>query len=894
MNLADLVKHLFRMFMTRPISAHRLFVAHVQSRTPETEGTMTKKRHGIFHLEIFLLAIFCLDLAVVVPGVADQPRDDSVADFETEIKPVLSEYCFGCHGDGAEEGGVSFDDLFEMQNKDQSKSIWHRVLKQVRADLMPPLDEAQPTAEELEKVESWIIRQSLDVDPNNPNPGKLTVRRLNRVEYRNTIRDLLDVEFDTSTKFPADDTGHGFDNISDVLSVSPLLLEKYFNAAEEIIGSVVPTQPSIASERNVSGVDFEVEGAGDSETRSERRGYREFTYYKAVSAKVSLEIKHAGQYQLNLRLAAIESYVDQQFDANECELTFLLDGQELLKKQFVREGGKRFNFDFEQKLSAGSHSLEVQIKPLSDEEQVRNLRLVLKGVGVVGPFDEKHFVKPPNYTRFFPRDVPEDPQAKREYASELLGKFATKAFRRPVDANTTSRLAELAESTYSANGETFEMGIAKAMTAVLASPRFIFREEFALPEEPSKSNDESEFSLIDEHSLASRLSYFLWSTMPDDELINLANEGELRANLNAQIERMVSDDRFESFVENFAGQWLQARTIESVQISARSVNRRDAKPNPVADEIRTRFFRLARKGSERTEQENEEYEIARDDFRRIRRQDDGNRIELDWKTRRAMRQETEMLLTYVVWENRSLLELVDSDYTFLNERLAEFYQIDGVEGREMRYVELDDDSVRGGVLTQGTVLVVTSNPDRTSPVKRGLFVLENLLGTPTSAPPPNLPSLEDQESKNGKTLTLRETLELHREDPTCSSCHNRMDPLGLALENFNAMGRFRTEELGLPIDAKGMLITGESFESVDELKRILVTTRKTDFYRCLTEKMLTYALGRAVEYEDIPVVDRIVTKLESSQGKSKDLIAGIIQSDAFQRTGKVEVKKERE
>ena len=754
---------------------------------------------------VFLNLCFSALMVVSPSLIADQPSENPSAD----IKPVLSEYCFGCHGDGAEEGGVSFDDLLEMEDETRAQSIWHRVLKQVRADLMPPIDESQPSDKQLEKIEAWIIRQPLGVDPARPNPGELTVRRLNRVEYRNTIRDLLNVEFDTSVKFPADDTGHGFDNISDVLSVSPLLLEKYFIAAEEIIGSVVPTQRSTVVRKNVSGAKFVDTDSQGPEIHSEREGYQEFSYYKAATAKASFEIANEGQYRLSLRLAAIESYVDEQFDGNECELTFILDDQELSKRVFVRQGGKRFNFDFENELSTGTHSLEIRIKPTTNKEQVRNLRLVLKEVGIAGPLNEKYFVKPPNYDRFFPRDVPADSVARREYAGELQGTFATRAFRRPVDQRTVSRLADLAETTYSSNGATFEMGVAKGMTAVLASPRFIFREEFAQSAKSPQSSDESGFPLIDEHSLASRISYFLWSTMPDEELINLASQGTLQKNLDEQIERMVRDERFESFVKNFAGQWLQARTIESVQISSRSVNRRDAKPDPVADEIRKRFFSLARKGSDRTEEENELYEAALEDFRSIRRRNEGQQVELDRKTRRAMRQETEMLLSYVIKEDRSLLELVDSNYTFLNERLANYYQIDGVEGREMRYVELADDSVRGGVLTQGTVLVVTSNPDRTSPVKRGLFVLENLLGTPTSAPPPNLPSLEDQEDKNELTLSLRESLELHRQDPTCSSCHNRMDPLGL--RGLGACMALPTMESLLPASA---IVSGSAAPSL--------------------------------------------------------------------------------
>ncbi|MFK7770054.1 MAG: DUF1592 domain-containing protein [Mariniblastus sp.] len=802
------------------------------------------------------------------------------SDFVESIKPFLEDHCFDCHSDGTNEGGIAFDELLESNDKDLTAKTWHRALKQVRANLMPPIDELQPDKNQIEQLESWIIRQPLGLDPSQPNPGSLTIRRLNRVEYRNTIRDLLGVDFDTALKFPADDTGHGFDNIGDVLSVSPLLLEKYFDAAEDIIGSTVPTTSKIVRETQIRGREFEQKPP--REDRITRRGSLKLSYYESTAAKSDLEIALDGDYQLSLNLFAGEDYVDNVFDLNECELRFLFDGEELLKRKFARHGGKNFEFEFDRKLKKGRHTIEVFVKPVSDTEQVRNLELLLSSFSVKGPMAVEHHVKPEGYDHHFPRSVPDDAAAKRQYAIELLGKFAERAFRRPVENETLQRLADLAEFTYQQEGETFESGISKGMTAILASPRFVFREEFAL------QSDKSQFPLIDEYSLASRLSYFLWSSMPDDELVTLAKEGKLRANLDAQVARMLADERSSNLTKNFAGQWLQARSIESVPIDARSIARRDAKPEPELDKKRDRFRLLSRKGSDRTESETEEYEDLRSQFRTLFRRP---RIDFDGTIRRAMRAETEMSLDYILKNDRSLLELLDSNYTFLNESLAKLYQIDGVEGREMRRVELPADSVRGGILTQGTILAVTSNPNRTSPVKRGLFVLENLLGTPTSAPPPDIPALEDITEDEEKKLSLRESLELHRKDPNCSSCHNRMDPLGLALENFNAMGKFRTEELGQSINSKGVLITGESFDNIGELKKILATNRKTDFYRCVTEKMLTYALGRSVEHEDIPVVDEIVDKLESKQGRATELIYGIVKSAAFQRTAKSETEE---
>lgn len=794
--------------------------------------------------------------------------------FDQNVAPLLEEYCYGCHADGANEGSMSFDALRDAENPGHDHDHWYRVLKQLRADLMPPVDEPQPSDEEVAALEQWILYSALGLDPQQPDPGKVTLRRLNRVEYRNTVRDLLGVDYDTSANFPADNTGDGFDNIGDVLSISPLLLEKYFDAAREIIDSAVPTRPAVMRQQVIHGAQFQRDG----ESGGAQWGPLDLSYYEDATARAEIDIEIDGDYQLQLDLRALESYVDNIFDLNRCELTFSVDGEQLLRQEFVRQGGKNYTFTFDRDLAAGPHEFVLAIQPLSSEEQVRQLRLRVESLTVIGPKDEQYYVKPSNYEQFFPREVPRSDSDRRAYARELLSSFAERAFRRPVDEETVERLVDLAEFVYNDAGETFESGIAKAMTAVLASPRFIFREEFAEPD------DRSPYPLIDEHSLASRLSYFLWSSMPDEELIRLANQHQLRANLDAQVKRMLDDERSQAFIENFVGQWLKARAVESIQISARSVLRRESPPDPEAEKRRERFFELYRKGDERTAEEEKEFEEVGRAFRAAFR--DGPGVDLTYDIRRAMRRETEMLFEHIVKNDRSLLELVNSNYTFLNEALAEHYGIEGVKGEQMRMVELPAGSLRGGVLTQGTVLVVTSNPDRTSPVKRGLFVLENILGMPPPAPPPDIPALEDaaSESDDGTPLSLRETLALHRKSALCSSCHDSMDPLGLALDNFNAMGRYRDQELGQPIDPSGVLATGEAFSTVDELKQILVTTRQQDIYRCITEKLLTYALGRGVEYSDVLTVDRIVDNMRKNDGRASELLNGIIRSAAFQRT----------
>lgn len=836
-------------------------------------------------LEILVLQIFS-SLTILTTGhlYATEGLAWRSESFDREIKPLLKEHCFGCHADGEQAGSMSFDDLLESTDHEGGKKIWFRVLKQSRAGLMPPPGEPQPSLEQRAALERWILEQALGVDSKRPDPGKVTVRRLNRLEYRNTVRELLGVEFDTETNFPPDDTGHGFDNMADVLTVSPLLLEKYVDAAHKIISSTVPTSGRVMREQKISGASFSnVEpdassGDGQAVVAPRKRfnfsSTKELSYYTEAKLVAAADVEIAGDYQVKLELAAVEDYKDNEFDTNRCEFRFLMDGEELLQREFVRHNSKEFVFTFDRQMAQGPHQLVIQLKPLTQAEQIRNLRLRIKSVTLVGPSSAEHWVRPAGYEKFFPRDVPTEASQRRGYARELIVGFATRAYRRPVDEPTAERLVELAEFVYTAPNQSFEAGVAKAMTAIIASPRFVFREEQVLD-----SSDDS-YPLIDEYSLASRLSYFLWSTMPDEELLLLASQNQLRANLDGQVRRMLEDRRSQAFVESFAGQWLQARAVQSIQINAFAVAGRESKTDQMADQRRRRFFELLRI-EERTTAEEEELNQLRPLFRAGR----SNRVELTDEVRRAMKQETEMVFDHIVRGDRSLLEFLDSNYTFLNETLAKYYQIPGIEGERMQQVELEPESLRGGILTHGTTLVVTSNPDRTSPVKRGLFILDNLLGIPTPAPPPDVPSLEDASKQaDGKKLSLRESLALHRESAVCSSCHNRMDPLGLALENFNALGRYRDQEVGQAIDPSGKLISGESFENVRQLKKILANDRRIDFYRCFTEKLMTYALGREVDYHDLPTIDRVVGELESNGGKSLTVLLGIIHSDAFQRS----------
>jgi hypothetical protein len=795
--------------------------------------------------------------------------------FHDTVRPVLVEYCFDCHGEGMEKGKVTLDQFKSDDELVNNRELWAKVLKNVRAGLMPPEKKPRPDAPQQKILTDWIKFDIFGINPNDPDPGQITIRRLNRIEYRNTIRDLMGHDFNTDEELPPDDTGYGFDNIGDVLTVSPLLLEKYMQAAEKIVATAVPRESWMVQEKTIPGRSFRVAKGDERKKGQEDR----FSFYEAATAATSFKADKKGDYRLLLEVEVAGQF---DFDPGRCRVAFKADDQELLTREFSWQNGKRFTLESTQKWTPAERRLSLEIEPLTPVDQKKNtLDLRILSLRVQGPLDKASWVRPKNWDRFFTKDTPKSASARRSYAREVLARFATKAYRRPVDDRTVDRLVKLAESAYNEPGKKFEDGIAHAMIPVLASPRFLFRLE-------ETTDSSAPYAPVDEYALATRLSYFVWSTMPDDELFRLAEKRELRKNLPAQMKRMLADSRSQELIRNFVGQWLQTRDVEGIDINPRLVLARDAGEERELDKLREEFRRLRNReaNDKLTPEQVEQREKLREKFGRFFR----SRIEFDGPLRRAMRDETEQYFAYVLHEDRSVLELIDSDYTFLNERLAKHYGITNitVTGPEMRRVELPEDSPRGGVLTHGGPLVVTSNPTRTSPVKRGLFILDNILGIPPPPPPPDVPLLEESEKQlkdreSGHEPTLREALALHREKPLCSSCHNRMDPLGFALENFNALGMWRDKERGQSIDVSGKLITGEPFHDIRELKKVLATKHRQDFYRCLAEKMLTYALGRGVEYSDAHMVDQIVDRLEKENGRCSALLQGVIESNAFQK-----------
>ncbi len=628
-------------------------------------------------------------MAIALLGWADHARaarDEARQVFTASVAGILRTYCFDCHAEGAEEGGL---DLKELRIQDTRQ--WHAVWSNLKHQLMPPSDMDQPSAEERQAILNWIEKYALHLDPEHPDPGAVTIRRLNREEYRWSIMDLFGVEYDTQTLFGPDDTGYGFDTVSDVQSLSPIQAEKYLKAARSIANEVFP--------------------GGSKRAERDRR--------------------------------------------------WMVDGP-----------------------------------------------------------------------------APEDEDRRQAYRKKVVRRLASAAFRRPVDEETLTRITGLAATSDDGTPTGFEGSIRTALTIVLVSPRFLFRAEHeGQPQDKDDPAKGKSVVLLDEYALASRLSYFLWSSVPDDKLRDLASKGKLREELRTQVDRMLLDPKADRFYENFVGQWLRVRDVMHWPV----------------DEI------LA---------------SGESDERSARRV-------FNASLRMAMQRETYELFEYLMDENRSLRDLLTADYSFLNDRLARFYGLPRVQGSQMRKVDLPDDSPRQGVLTHGSILMVTSNPNRTSPVKRGVFILDNILGTPPPPPPPDVPALEEVR-REGRELTMRQRLAIHREAPLCASCHNRMDPLGLAFESFNIAGRYREESEGQPIDTSGVLLTGESFTTVKELGSVLANERQDDFFRCLSEKMLTYALGRGLEYYDIPSVDGIVDALKQDDAKARTLVYEIVESPPFQ------------
>lgn len=744
------------------------------------------------------------------PCLAAKPEREQ--EFRDKVTPLLKKYCYDCHGDKTTEGDLSLQGYKSAQSVLEGRKIWFKVIHRVTSNEMPPKDaKEQPTKEERKFLGEWAEAVVNEIDcTGSPNPGRVTIRRLNRYEYKNTIRDLFGVDYKPAADFPADDVGYGFDNIGDVLSLPPILLEKYLAAAEEITGQAIVTKPPpFGIAKKVDGREFD--GAGGRHNDTER------IITSNGEAATQFKIPEDGEYEIK-----VVAYGDQA-GPEKVKMAIRLDGKDEKTVDVLATEDKPATYEHKLRLKSGRHKIGLAFvndyyMPDDPDRNNRDRNLIVVRLDIKGPLDARPPEPPESHKRIFFVSQSKD-LTRREAARKILERQASRAYRRPATDAELDRLMKIF-NLVDERKENFETCIQVALQAILVSPHFLFKVELNTP--PDKPEELDRY--LTDYELASSLSYFLWSSMPDDELFRAAWQGELRKgnNLEQQARRMLADPKANALVENFAVQWLQLRNLDTIA------------------------------------------------------PDKGKFPTFDDKLRRAMRLETEHFFAAILHEDRSILDLLGADFTFLNEQLAKHYGVEGVQGDDFRKVSVAG-TPRGGVLTQASVLTVTSNPTRTSPVKRGKFVLDNLLGTPPPPPAPDVPQLKEGEL----TGTLRQQMEQHRANPACATCHKQMDTLGFALENFDAIGGWRTMDGKFPIDPAGELPDGSKIGGPQDIKTILVTKRKTEFIRCLAEKVLTYALGRGLEYYDKCTIDKIAAALEKNDYRFSTLFVETVKSDPF-------------
>jgi len=764
---------------------------------------------------------------------------------ETALQPAalafLKKNCFECHGEKTKKAGVDLLSYKDEVSLLKDAKVWKAVLEQVQTDEMPPEKKPRPDKAEKDAFLSYV-KDVFKRAEANPDPGRVTIRRLNRVEYNNTIRDLLAVDFEPAEDFPSDEVGYGFDNIGDVLSLSPVLMERYVAAAEQIMQRSLVVEAPKPVKRWQSSKHVEPGGKYESKfraitTKPGAKGpetgplfqsykvpgdgeyiFRTRVYATAPEGKtVKFAILANGAVSAN----SVSDADIGKFHGNVANMKPFT----VLKTVEVKAREEKKAENFEVKVPAMGIN-RIAIALMKPEEGTLDTSLHVEYFQLEGPLDPR-----PAYHRKLcaPGETPDKAKTRT-----ILSDFASRAYRRPATEKEIDGLAKLVDSVVT-GGDKWEAGLQIALQAVLCSPKFLFRVE--LDDRP----DQKEPRPLDEFQLASRLSYFLWSSMPDDQLIELAKKKELSANIDAQIKRMLQDPKAFALVENFGIQWLQIKRLNG--------HAPDSKVYASFNE----------------------------------------------RLRRAFFKETELFLQAVIKEDRSILDLIAADFTFMNESLAQHYGYSDtngnrtgqkakysagkpLKGNDFQRVTIPDGE-RGGLLTQGSILTVTSNPTRTSPVKRGRWVLDQILGTPPPPPPPDIPDLPD--AKGGELKgTLRQRMEQHRENPSCANCHARMDPIGFAFENFDGVGKFRFKDGTADIDTSGVLPDGRAFKGPQELKAIL-KEKKDLFSYCLAEKLLTYALGRGLKYYDEPALRKIVAELDKKDYRFSVLVSEIVKSDPF-------------
>ena len=794
-------------------------------------------RTSMFRVSAAVVLTVCT--FVTSPGAQQATHIDGPAPG-TLHHELVNTYCVSCHNSVTKSGDLDLA-VANAAKVDEHREVWEKVARKLHARQMPPLGSRRPD-ERTYTAALTSLDSSLDrLAAASPNPGRTaTFRRLTRTEYRNAVRDLLTLEPDVDALLPGDSSSYGFDNVT-VGNLSPTLLERYVSAAEKISrlavgraglsvgGSTVRIQPDLTQEEHVEGLPLGTRGG----------------------ALVRHTFPVDGQYEITIRLARDRNeHIEGLSESQEIEL--LLDGARvqaftveppaLEKEHDLNYQPSQDTLDAHLKIrvpiSAGPHALGVTFpkKPSVLLETARQpyqahfnyyrhprIQPAVYEVSIVGPYATVGSGDTPSRRRVF-ACRPTRPDEDDACARRILSTLMRRAYRRPVTDGDLRKPFELYRNARVAakSADAFEAGVEMGLAAVLVSPEFLFRVE----QDPAGVASGTPYRISD-LELASRLSFFLWSSIPDEELLDVAARGDLGtpAVLERQVRRMLADERSRNLVTNFASQWLHLRNLDAI----------------------TPDMRLF------------------PDF--------------DDNLRQAFRQETELLIDSVMREDRSVLDLLRANYTFVNERLAKHYGIPNVYGSRFRRVTFDTEPARGGLLRQGSILLVTSYATRTSPVIRGKWILDNLLGVPPPPPPPNVPALEDPKTI-AAALPMRERLAQHRANPVCASCHKQMDPVGFALENYDAVGRWRTVDAGVPIDASGTLFDGSTINGVADLQAAILR-RPELFVGTMTEKLLTFANGRGVEYYDAPAVRRILRDAQPQDFRFSSLIMGVVNSVPF-------------
>ncbi|MCX6598583.1 MAG: DUF1592 domain-containing protein [Acidobacteria bacterium] len=761
-----------------------------------------------------LISAFTVALSIAAQAPAPSAKAAAPAPAQTHQR-LLNRYCVACHNEQLKTADIAITSL-KTTAIPADAAPWEKVLRKVRTGEMPPVGAPQPDKAAALSLSTWLEGELDRNAAAQPNPGAPAIHRLNRAEYSNAVRDLVALDLDNAASLPADDSGYGFDNIGSVLTVSPLHMEKYMSTARRVsrlaMGNV-KSKPAIEKYSPTAATNGETGG----ELPLTVRGGIVVRPYFPVEAEYSIMVRVRGNPSSTLPPPKLDLRVDGK-------RVQLLD----VAINAAEEAQISRNVEIRVPLKPGKHSIGAGFLPeLAKVEGGAVARGPLAPppsspasvdyVLIGGPFDPKGPGNSDSRARVLTcRPGPSLPEAT--CAQRIINTLARRAYRRPVTLADTAPLMKVFAMGRK-DGNSFEAGIETALRAILVSPHFLFRVE----KSPANALPGSRHRISD-LELASRLSFFIWSSIPDDELLQLASQNRLRPVLATQVKRMLADPKSRALVENFAGQWLQLRNVANWR------------PDP-------------------------------DKFPKF-----------DEPLRFAMQRETELFVEHIVREDRNVLEFLNADYSFLNERLASHYGVPGVKGSYFRRVPLNGEE-RGGVLTHGSVLLVSSYPTRTSPVLRGKWVLENILASPPPPPPPNVPDLKASAANSAKDL--RKALEEHRANIACAACHSRLDPLGFALENFDAVGTYRKTEDGAEVDSSGALPGGATFRGPSGLKQVLME-RSDQFVDCISEKLLTYALGRGLEHYDLPTVRNIRRETAKNGYQFSALALAIANSVPFQ------------